>query len=122
MEIQALSRSDLTDGDLKYRARASDPGTSLAAAESSALFAGAHKDRILVALNRFGYCTAHEIAQVTGLTVVQVDRRLPELKRDCLIKVATLAGEDVVRDGFRVWVSEKFLAVRQQTVAMPTSA
>ena len=41
---------------------------------------------------------AAEIAKCTGFTVVQVDRRMPELLRDGRVK---LTGRE--RDGFREW-------------------
>lgn len=108
--------------DIKYRARAGDPLSSINAAENAALFAGAHKDRIVAALSALGNATAHEVAEATGLTVVQVDRRLPELKRDGAAEVLQLIGEDVMRGGFRVWVLQKNLAAEQQKVADATTA
>ena len=83
--------------------RASDPLSSILAAESAVVFAGTHRERIVQSLRTHGPMTAHDIAVATGLTVVQVDRRLPELQRDGVAKVVELAGEVVLRDGFRVW-------------------
>lgn len=111
-----------TDGDTKFRARAADPLSSIQAADNAALFAGAHKERISAALDMLGSGTAHEIAKATGLTVVQVDRRLPELKRDGVARVLEACGQDVMRGGFRVWVLEKFLTNAQQDVAGATFA
>ncbi len=108
------------DGDVRFRARATDPISSIHAAEGAALFAGPHKDRIVNALTALKNATAHEIAHATGLTVVQVDRRLPELKRYGVARVLELAGDDVMRGGFRVWVLEKTLAEEQQKVAAAT--
>lgn len=82
--------------------RAHDPLSSVMAAEASLQFSGTHCDRILAALAD-QQLTAHEIAQITGLTVVQVDRRLPELKRAGAARVVTMHGFDVIKDGYRVW-------------------
>ena len=85
------------------RARASDPMTSLTAAIRSNRFAESHAGRILAALKQHGPMTAHDLS-VVGLTVVQADRRLPELAR---MRLATVVqhpdGEDLVRGGCRVW-------------------
>lgn len=85
------------------RVRASDPVTSAAAAERTSKFAASHAGRILAALGLHGAMTAHEIGTKTELTVVQVDRRLPELKELGRVAVAQQNGEDLVRDGYRVW-------------------
>lgn len=82
--------------------RAHDPISSVLAAERAPLFAGKHCDRILAAL-RGQPSTAHEIEQATGLTVVQVDRRLPELLRYGKARVVQVGGEDLMRGGARVW-------------------
>ena len=47
--------------------------------------------------------TAKEIAGVTQLTVVQIDRRLPELERKGKTEVVKSAGVELTRNGFRVW-------------------
>lgn len=88
---------------IKTRVRAQDPGTSVAAAERSTRFSETHKGRILSALEKLGSATAHDISVATGLHVTQIDRRLPEARREGLADVLQLAGEDVVRGGFRVW-------------------
>jgi predicted transcriptional regulator len=85
------------------RVRASDPVTSVEAAERAAKFATSHAGRILSALRLHGALTAHEIGTRTGLTVVQVDRRLPELKESGCVAVQQDGDGDLVRDGFRVW-------------------
>lgn len=74
-----FSQSDLFDPST--HARTSDPFTSHAAAESLQEFAGGHCDRILACLERHGPQTKDEIAERTGLNAVQVDRRLPDLKK-----------------------------------------
>jgi hypothetical protein len=90
------------------RARASDPGTSHAAAHHSHAFSGSHATRILTAVRLIcgdgDGATAKDIAAVTGLTVVQIDRRLPELERHGHVQVAgDENARDLVRDGYRVW-------------------
>lgn len=62
------------------RARNSDPETSHVAASRAKWFAPSHADQILAVLWR--PMTCYRIAALTGLTAVQVDRRLPELERD----------------------------------------
>jgi predicted ArsR family transcriptional regulator len=61
-------------------ARTSDPNTSHEAAARAVEFVGAHCDRILACLREHGPLTKDEIARRTGLTPVQVDRRLPDLR------------------------------------------
>lgn len=84
-------------------ARASDPITSVIAGERAALFAGNHYVRILAALGEEKSLTAAELEQITGLTVVQIDRRLPELQRQGLTRVVQFEGSDLMRNGYRVW-------------------
>ncbi len=85
-------------------ARASDPDTSKAAARRAAQFATSHAGRILLALQQHGPRTAHELNLLIGLTVVQIDRRLPDLKAMGLAQVKKLDdGADLVRSGCRVW-------------------
>lgn len=98
--------SDMTIADLeevKYRVRAHDPITSVEAAEESLKFSKTQAGRILGALRALGTAGADQLAEATGMTVVQVDRRLPDLKRAQLAHVLQLNGEDVRRDGYRVW-------------------
>lgn len=91
--------------DFTQRARRSDPATSKQAAVNADKFAGSHAGRILAALKAHGPKTAHEL-HTTGLTVVQIDRRLPELSKLGLAKVVKLDdGADMVRGGFRVWMA-----------------
>ena len=88
------------------RARRRDPETSKAAARKSAKFAASHAGRIYHALMLHGPMTAHEL-NFTGLTVVQCDRRLPELADIGLVRVMKHEnGKDVVRNGARVWSAE----------------
>ena len=89
--------------DIRDRVRASDPLSSVLAAERSAKFSNTQKGRILLALSRLGAATAREIGVHTGLEVVQIDRRLPEALRDGTAEVLQFNGEDVIRGGCRVW-------------------
>jgi predicted HTH transcriptional regulator len=85
------------------RARRTDPQTSKTAARNAERFAASHAGRIMEALKQ-GPRTAHGLAAMTGLSVVQVDRRLPELARDGLAAVLTdELGNAVVVGGYRVW-------------------
>ncbi len=84
------------------RARLLDPTTSKAAAASAAAFAPSHAQRICNALEA-GTMTAAEISRCTGLTVVQIDRRMPELQRAGRVRVVQIDGKDLIRDGYRVW-------------------
>lgn len=85
------------------RARRSDPSTSHAAADRAANFAGSHADRILDALKAVGTGTPPSISEKTGLTIVQIDRRLVEMERKGLIRVVRLFGHDLVIGGYRCW-------------------
>lgn len=82
--------------------RASDPLSSVQAAERAPEFAGNHCDRILAALRRRP-ATAHELQSATGLTVVQIDRRLPDLQKAGKARVVQRGGLDLMRGGARVW-------------------
>lgn len=91
------------------RARATDPVTSIAAAAHSRQFSTGHAVKILNILRSWG-CqyggdgwTAKDIAEAVGLSVVQVDRRLPELRAAGLVRVVQADGKDWIRDGFRIW-------------------
>lgn len=62
--------------------RASDPATSRDAAARASRFAKSHAATILEALRRHpNGLTAHEIASITSLNYVQVDRRFIDLER-----------------------------------------
>jgi hypothetical protein len=75
------------------RARKTDPATSKRAALESARFADSHAGRILRCLQLHGKRDTHQIAQITGLEVVQVDRRSSELVRSGLVKVVDTSGK-----------------------------
>lgn len=83
--------------------RASDPFTSIQAAERSVAFSGGHCARILGALKLYGPSTALELQSYTGLTVVQIDRRMPDLREAGQAKVVQVNGADLARKGYRVW-------------------
>jgi hypothetical protein len=94
---------EMIDFDAKHAARRNDPETSHAAAQQAVTFAKSHAGRILAALKAYGPMTPHEM-HVTGLTVVQCDRRLPEIARAGLARVVTLDdGHPMTRNGARVW-------------------
>lgn len=76
------------------RARRRDPVTSHKAAIKAKVFAPTHAQLIYDVLTVADF-TAAEIAESTRLTVVQVCRRLPEIKG--------IKPLDIERDGFRVW-------------------
>lgn len=84
------------------RARRNDPSTSQAAARNAERFAATHAGRIMEALKE-GPRTAKGLSAMTGLSVEQVDRRLPELRTAGLAEVMHDGGVDVVVNGFRVW-------------------
>ena len=67
------------------RSRKSDPISSKLSAAQAQLFAESHADKILAALNEFGWMTASEIGFLAGLTNTQVCRRLPEMQREKLV-------------------------------------
>lgn len=77
--------SQLTFEEIR-RARASDPATSKAAARASHGLASEHRAAILRVMRTGGDWTASEIAERSGLTAVQVARRLAELRQDGAIR------------------------------------
>lgn len=85
------------------RARRRDPETSHQAAQRAEKFASTHAGRILADLQRVGTGTAASISANTGLTVVQIDRRLHEMEKQGLIRVVQVVGVDLVIGGYRVW-------------------
>lgn len=92
------------DFDAVRACRSTDPATSKAAARQAATFAPSHAERILLALQQHGQRTPKELEQIIGLSVVQIDRRLPDLKAMGLARVATLDdGAYVTRGGCRAW-------------------
>ncbi|AXF52925.1 MAG: hypothetical protein [Caudoviricetes sp.] len=84
--------------------RASDPLSSVMAAEKSALFSGKQRERIMAAFSPGNSLTAKDISRFTKLTVEQVCRRLPELQAaKALSVVLDQHGKDLMVDGYRVW-------------------
>lgn len=83
-------------------ARRTDPITSHLAAARSAAFANTHCGRILAALKQ-GVATAHRLSELTGLTVVQIDRRLPDLQDKGKARPVVVLGQPLIVGGFRVW-------------------
>ena len=82
-------------------ARATDPATSHAAAAQSRAFAWDHRTAILGCLWR--PMIASEIAKLTGMTVEQVCRRLPELEKDGLVKLTGIERKNAMGRAFRKW-------------------
>jgi len=87
------------------RARRSDPSTSHVAADRASKFAESHAGRILADIKRVGTGTPASISANTGLTIVQIDRRLVEMQRKGLIRVVQVCGVDLVIGGYRCWES-----------------
>lgn len=88
------------------RARSCDPLSSHIAAAESHRFSASHAQLIMDCFNDLGAgdgLCAPAIARLTGLTVVQVDRRLPELQRAGLIRVGQVDGKDWMSGRYRVW-------------------
>lgn len=86
------------------RARRCDPSTSHAAAAMSVRFADTHGNRIVAALKEHGRMSPVGIGGMTGLTLVQVDRRVIELERAGRIRlVKDETGNPVVWNSCRVW-------------------
>ncbi len=84
--------------------RSADPETSKAAARRASAFSTSHAGRILLALQQHGPRSPKELELILGLTVVQIDRRLPDLKAAGLARVHRLDdGAEAVRGGCRVW-------------------
>lgn len=79
------------------RARRRDPSTSHAAAKKAASVAPNHRNLIMAKLTH--PMDAYDIAAATGLSQVQVCRRLPELDA---MGLAHPTG--TVRDGSRLWM------------------
>ena len=89
---------DLHKPEFTCLARRDDPQTSILAGRNAQKFAKSHAGRIMVALLMNGDLSPKQIAEVTGLTVVQIDRRRHEMKRDGLITVL-----DEIRHSCQVW-------------------
>jgi len=79
------------------RARRRDPDTSKAAAKRAERFAKSQAGRILAVFNggEFSTWTALELSAWTGLSVVQIDRRLHEMPQ--------IERAGFSRDGYTAW-------------------
>lgn len=84
------------------KARSKDPQTSKQAAIESDLFSGSHREKILQALTFFGPMSPAEIAEKTGMTVVQIDRRRSEMLLSRAIRKHKNDGQVLVRGGCEV--------------------
>jgi predicted ArsR family transcriptional regulator len=85
-------------------ARATDPETSKAAARRASRFSASQAGRILLALQQHGPSSAKDLSPILGLTMEQIDRRLPDLKDEGLARVVLLSdGAELVREKCRVW-------------------
>ncbi|KQP02480.1 hypothetical protein [Pseudorhodoferax sp. Leaf265] len=92
--------------------RATDPLSSILAAEQVPNFAEHQHRQILAALEflcagpQLG-ATAREIAEHSGLTMEQVARRMPDLKAAGKAAVLQYEGGDLMRGRCRVWALAK---------------
>lgn len=85
-------------------ARRDDPWTSHQAARSAALCASEHRQRVLDTVKTADRpLGGTEIAALCGLTQVQVCRRLPELLREGLLRIAPGLGETASGRHERLW-------------------
>lgn len=86
-------------------ARRADPETSKQAAREAVTFTGKHEAAIFGAIHDAGErgATAKEIARSTGLTDVQVNRRLGAMGERGLIERRYEGGELVKREGCAIW-------------------
>jgi predicted transcriptional regulator len=101
-----LQQLDLLEAVPAYeppRARRSDPPTSHQAAFKAREFQVSHAGRALDALRRYGPLSTHEIADRTGLTVVQLDRRRNEMIAAGTVRLYKIDGRIVERGGAQVW-------------------
>jgi len=84
-------------------ARNADPAQSHEAAARAAAFAPTHRDRILAALRQYGPLTAHELERHTGLSYVQIDRRMHELVKNHDARRAPLTRPTPTGGRAQVW-------------------
>lgn len=85
------------------RFRRTDPVTSKVAAVNAERFASSHAGRIVAALRALSTATAAELAQESGLAVVQIDRRRKEMEQAGQVYMLRQGGKLFTRDGFMVW-------------------
>ena len=87
------------------RTRAADPDTSYNAAVSMRSAASVHCSLILNALKTMGPASASQLAARTGLTQVQIARRLPDLEREGKAKPTEQIRKTASGRTERVWGS-----------------
>jgi hypothetical protein len=92
----------MNNNDIKHLVRATDPLTSITAAENSVKFSGGHKAMILEAL-KDGAKSVRALERCTGLSIVQLDRRMSECKRLGLIELVMLGDTELICEGTRVY-------------------
>ena len=85
------------------RSRRTDPITSHLAAQSARPLQMTHLEQILAALQQHGAGTIDTIADWTGLSAVQVARRLPELQQQGLASPTGKLGLSVCGRLEREW-------------------
>lgn len=87
--------------------RATDPLSSVLAAERVPEFAPNQYERILAAMKNVATlhsgATPAEIGEEAGLTMVQVDRRMKELRDSGFVFVVQRDGGDLMRNRMRCW-------------------
>lgn len=96
--------SDTSFDPVKH-ARSNDPETSKSAARAAAKFYKSQCGKIYSALVRHGPQTADELALHTGLTNVQVDRRLPDLFEMERAKPTREIGLSAAGRECRIWTA-----------------
>jgi DNA-binding MarR family transcriptional regulator len=104
-----MNHSPIIFDDIRL-ARKTDPQSSHDAAQESAKFRKTQAQRIIMYVMGTGAIStwsASDIADATGLTIVQVCRRLPELAAQGLIERVQENGADVIIDGFTVWRAKR---------------
>jgi hypothetical protein len=93
----------MNNNDIKHLVRATDPLTSINAAENSVKFSGGHKAMILEAL-KDGAKSVRALERCTELSVVQLDRRMAEMKAAKSIELVMLTKTDaLIQEGTRVY-------------------
>lgn len=88
-------------------ARSTDPATSHEAAAAAERFAKSHCGLIYQCLLERGPASKDEIAERTGLTGVQVDRRLNDLLKRELALPTSLLGTSKTGRRERIWTAVK---------------
>lgn len=88
--MQQVGLFDSGDSSVPHLlARKTDPDTSKFAAVSVNEFSRVHRNMILNALRKYGRMTVDQIAARTSLMSQQINKRLPEMDRDGLVRVVT---------------------------------